>query len=40
MAIIRQKSRESSMDNLNLMPVPRVRKPRLTAAQLSLFQES
>ena len=40
MAIIRQKSRESSMDNLNLMPVPRVRKPRLTAAQLSLFPES
>lgn len=40
MAIIRQKSRESSMYNLNLMPVPRVRKPRLTHAQLSLFQES
>ena len=37
MAIIRRKSRDRSIENLS--PVPRVKTPRLTAAQLTLFPE-
>ncbi len=37
MAIIRRKSRDGSIADLS--PVPRVKKPRLTADQLSLFPE-
>lgn len=37
MAIIRRKSRDRSIENLS--PVPRVKMPRLTAAQLTLFPE-
>ena len=35
MAIIRRKCHE--LDTLGIKPVPKVRKPRLTAVQLSLF---
>lgn len=35
MAIIRDACRQSR--NLNIRPVPKVRKPRITAAQLALF---
>lgn len=35
MAIIRRKCRE--LEDLDIQPVPKVKKPRLTAVQLSLF---
>lgn len=37
MSIIRRVSREGNIEGLS--PVPKVRKPRLTAAQLSLFED-
>lgn len=37
MAIIRRKSKESSINNI--APVPKVKVPKLTSAQLSLFPE-
>ena len=37
MAIIRRKCRE--IEDINLLPVPKVRKPRLTSRQLELFRD-